>query len=77
MCTLLETLQKRLGCLYLSDLHTDNFRLRAIREALNIPPGDYPPEQWQEAACYLLGRNSPSATVGELREMLAQCAAGL
>ena len=36
MRTLLETLQQRLGCLYLSDLHTDNFRLQALQEALSI-----------------------------------------
>ena len=77
MLTLLETIQQRLGCLYLSDLHTDNFRLQAVREALSIPPEAYPPEQWQETVRYLLGRIPPSATVGELRELLAQYAADL
>ena len=77
MRTLLETLQQRLGCLYLSDLHTDQFRRRAIQEALEVPPDAYPPDQWREAAHYLLGWTPPSDSVAELREMLAQCAAVL
>lgn len=77
MRTLLETIQQRLGCLYLSDLHTDTFRLRAIRETLSIPSEDYPPEQWLETARYLLGGVSPTTTVEELRQMLAKYAADL
>ena len=76
MRTLLETLQQRLGCLYLSDLHTDNFRLQALQEALSIPPEDYPLEQWQEAFRYLVGDTPPGATAEELRALLAQCATG-
>ena len=75
MRTLLETLQQRLGCLYLSDLHTDNFRLQALQEALSIPPEDYPLEQWQEAFRYLVGDTPPGATVEALRETMARYAA--
>ena len=76
MRTLLETLQQRLGCLYLSDLHTDNFRLQALQEALSIPPEDYPLEQWQETFRYLVGGVPSMATAEELRALLAQCATG-
>ena len=76
MRTLLETLQQRLGCLYLSDLHTDNFRLQALQEALSIPPEDYPAEQWEETTRYLLGWVPSMATAEELRALLAQCATG-
>lgn len=77
MLTLLETLQERLGCLYLSDLHTDKFRWQAFQEALDLPADAYPLEQWQEAVSYLLGWTPPSASVQELRTLLAQCAADL
>ncbi|WP_294513043.1 hypothetical protein [uncultured Intestinimonas sp.] len=77
MLTLLENLQERLGCLYLSDLHTDSFRRQALQEALDFPPDAYSFEQWQEAVRYLLGSTPPSTSVQELREMLAQCATEL
>ena len=77
MLTLLETLQKHLGCLYLSDLHTDKFRRQAFQEALDLPADAYPLEQWQEAVSYLLGWTPPSTSVQELRALLAQCAAEL
>ena len=77
MLTLLETLQEHLGCLYLSDLHTDKFRRQALQEALNLPADAYSLEQWQEAVSYLLGWTPPSASVQELRALLAQCAAEL
>ena len=76
MRTLLETLQQRLGCLYLSDLHTDDFRPWALREALRVPPEDYPLEQWQETFRYLVGGVPSMATAEELRALLAQCATG-
>lgn len=75
MRTLLEDLQQRLGCLYLSDLHTAPFHRRALLMALACSPEDYPPEQWQEAASYLLGQVPSSASVQELRALLEQAAA--
>ena len=76
MRTLLETLQQRTDCLYLSDLHTDQFRRQALQEALAVPAEDYPLNQWRDTLSYLLGRVPTTATLGELRAILAAvCAA--
>ena len=75
MLTLLEHLQQRLGCLYLSDLHTDNFRRRALLLALTFSPEAYSLDQWRETARYLLGQVPSSASVQELRALLEQAAA--
>ena len=74
MLTLLENLQQRLGCLYLSPMHTVPFHHRALLAALACSPEDYPPDQWQEAASYLLGQVPPDASVQELRALLKQAA---
>lgn len=73
MLTLLETLQNRLDCLYLSDLHASGIRQRALQEALALSPDDFPLDQWQEAVQYLLGWTPSSSSVQELRALIAQC----
>ena len=69
MAELLEYLREKAGCLYLSDLRTQDFRERALEAALALPPDAYPFDQWQEAARYLLSRDD-LGTVDQVRRAL-------
>ena len=64
---LLEYLQKKTGCLYLSDLHTPEVRERALAEALLLKKERFPLSQWREAARYLLESAAEDATMEEIR----------
>lgn len=67
---LLESLAKRLGCSYLSDLREEKFQSRAVRAALEFSPQDYSASQWRDAASYLLKLTRQPRTGQEARELL-------
>lgn len=56
---LLEVLQYKTGCMYLSDLHNpDNMHL--VRHALReIIPEFFSLREWTDAVCYITGQKSP------------------
>lgn len=56
---LLEYLRQRVGAECLSDLHTEDYRLAALREFLRILPMRYPDAAWCDAAAYLTGCCTP------------------
>lgn len=51
---LLDTLQEKVGCTYLSDLQTLGDREAIRRAIMQLRPEDYTPAEWQDAACYLI-----------------------
>ena len=55
------------GC-FISELTLDpELRRAAVYDLLHVEPGQYPPGQWEEAACYLTGSIQPFQTAEELR----------
>lgn len=72
MSDLLDVLQEKAGCPYLSDLRTVKFRLKALEEALSLLPESFPLRQWQEAARYLLDQEETLSSVEEVRNRLRE-----
>lgn len=70
MPDLLDVLCERIGGIYLSDLRTREYRLKALEAALELPAEAFPLSQWQEAARYLLDQSDLAATEADIRSRL-------
>ena len=69
---LLERLQRQLGCMYLSDLRTQD--LKALQDEIRqISPGEYSLREWADAARYLTWHKEAFTDSGQAREFILQC----
>lgn len=50
---LLQTIQRRIGCIYLSDLHTDIYKEAIAGAAKELLKQKYSLEEWNEAVSYI------------------------
>lgn len=60
---LLEYLQLKVGCMYLSDLHLPTNLLLVQRAVLCLDPEDYSLEEWDDAVKYITGQAIPFTDV--------------
>ena len=67
---LLDHLWVTLGCEYLSDMRSKEFRTKAIRIALTCSPDKYPSWQWCDAVDYLLNEAKAVKTTAEALAVL-------
>lgn len=52
---LLDHLQQKIGCMYLSDLHLPELFPLIQNELLELDPEAYSPEEWNDAVLYITG----------------------
>lgn len=51
--SLLQTIQQRIGCIYLSDLHSGIYKEAVIKTAKELLKHDYSLTEWNEAVSYI------------------------
>lgn len=50
---LLQNIQKRVGCIYLSDLHSGVYDDAIVKAAFSLLDQNYTIEEWNEAVSYI------------------------
>ena len=67
---LLEGIAAESGCMYLSDLRGFIYRERFRIAVTQIPASDYPVEEWQDAAYYMVGSEEKFKTAEEAKQRI-------
>lgn len=67
---LLERIAAESGCMYLSDLRGFIYRERFRIAVSHIPASDYSIEEWQDAACYMVGSKEEFKTAEEAKQRI-------
>jgi hypothetical protein len=70
---LLERIAAESGCMYLSDLRGFIYRERFRLAVTQIPASDYPVEEWQDAAYYMVGSDDKFKTAEEAKQRILAC----
>ena len=65
--SLLDIIQKKAGCLYLSDVRTPAFRTAVKKAIESIAPESRSVREWNEAAYYILRRRRHFTSQGEIK----------
>lgn len=67
---LLLVLSEKAGCMYLSDLKYVADKSQIKSELEQLPPQDFPLEQWNDAVKYLTGQDKTFDSAIEAKEFL-------
>ena len=67
---LLDTLQREVGCPYLSNLHEPLWAEALLRVIGGIADETYSIEQWRKTTSYITGKNCSVLTAADAKEQL-------
>ena len=69
---LLETLAEQTDCLYLSNLRAPGWYRPVVLALRSIKPCEFQMAEWNEAVCYITGRNVAFSAQDDARNYLLQ-----